>query len=110
MIFGIGNEAEIFLYAVLTGVTVLCAYRILICFRRLFRHNMIAVGIEDMVFWIGASIYVFRRMYDTTYGSIRWFFILGAVCGALLTSGFLHFLSKVMKKAEKSLEKYKKSR
>ena len=55
MIFGIGNEAGIFLYAVLTGVTVLCAYRILICFRRLFRHNMIAVGIlmSAWNWWMG---------------------------------------------------------
>ncbi len=110
MIFGIGNEAGIFLYAVLTGVTALAAYGILICLRRIIPHSMAAVGVEDMVFWIGASIYVFRRMYDTTYGSIRWFFVLGVVCGALLGHVSARLLRKVVKKTEKSLEKNRKSR
>lgn len=110
MIFGIGNEAGIFAYALLTGVSALCAYRILSCLRRIVPHSMAAVGIEDMAFWIAASIYIFRRMYETTYGSIRWFFVLGVVCGAFLCHALMRVLFKVMKKTEKRLEKYKKSR
>lgn len=82
MIMGIGAEGGIFLYAALAGVTVMCAYRILIAFRKMVRHSPAAVGAEDLAFWIGASIYIFRKMYETTYGSIRWFFILGILSGA----------------------------
>lgn len=82
MIMGIGMESGIFLYAVLTGISVLCAYGILMVLRKLIRHSPVVTGIEDMVFWIGVSIYLFRKMYETTYGNIRWFFILGLLCGA----------------------------
>ena len=73
MILGIGAESGFFLYAGLAGMTVLCTYYILICFRKLIRHSNLAAGIEDVIFWIAASIYIFRKMYETTYGSIRWF-------------------------------------
>lgn len=96
MIFGIGNEAGMFLYAVLTGVTVLCAYDILVCVRRLVHHSMIAVAAEDMAFWLGASVYVFRRMYDATYGSIRLFFLAGMACGALLGYVVLRMVGKLL--------------
>lgn len=71
MILGIGAESGIFLYAGLAGMTVLCAYYILICFRKLIRHGNLAAGIEDVIFWAAVSIYIFRKMYETTYGSIR---------------------------------------
>lgn len=59
MILGIGAESGIFLYAGLAGMTVLCTYYILICFRKLIRHSNLAAGIEDVIFWIAASIYIF---------------------------------------------------
>ena len=65
MILGIGAEGGIFLYAGLAGMSVLCTYYILICFRKLIRHSDLASGIEDVIFWIAASIYIFRRMYET---------------------------------------------
>ncbi len=110
MILGIGNEAGIFLYAGLAGVTVAVSYHILICLRKLIRHSMTAVGIEDLLFWIGASIYLFWKMYDTTYGSIRWFFVLGTAAGAGAGCLFLRLCRKIFIKVKKSLEKYGKTR
>lgn len=110
MILGIGNEAGIFLYAALAGMTVMLAYHILMCLRRLIRHSMLAVGIEDLFFWLGASVYIFRKMYDTTYGSIRWFFVLGAVGGAGAGYLILRLFGKILIKAEKGLEKHRKNR
>nr|WP_294492411.1 spore cortex biosynthesis protein YabQ [uncultured Mediterraneibacter sp.] len=110
MIIGIGNEAGIFLYAALTGVIVVMVYQILRCLRRLIRHSMLAVGIEDLLFWIAASIYIFRKMYDTTYGSIRWFFVLGAVAGAGAGELTRRLFGKILIKGKKSLEKYRKTR
>ena len=49
MILGIGAESGIFLYAGLAGMTVLCTYYILICFRKLIRHSNLAAGIEDVI-------------------------------------------------------------
>ena len=82
MILGIGTEAGVFLYAGLSGMTVMFAYGILSCLRKLIPHSLRIVGAEDLIFWVAASAYIFNRMYETTFGSIRWFFMLGLVSGA----------------------------
>ena len=96
---GIGSEALIFLYAVLGGMAVFSAYCVLICFRRIIKHGRALTGLEDILFWIGASGFIFKQMYDTTYGSIRWYFILGVVLG----SAFFSCLSKIPGKLRKKL-------
>ena len=110
MIFGIKVEAGFFLYAGLSGITVLFAYNVLSLLRRFIPHSQIAVGAEDLLFWIVASVYLFDRMYETTYGSIRWFFLLGMACGAMAGWALLRFTVKIYTKLKKALEKYRKSR
>lgn len=110
MILGIGAESGVFLYAVLAGVSVLCAYRMLTMFRKLVRHNLLVTGMEDVIFWIGVSVYIFRKMYDTTYGSIRWFFVLGVLCGVGTAFLLFRLPIKIWAKIKKSLEKYRKKR
>ena len=51
----------------------------LFVFGSLFLHSGWAVSLEDFIYWLAASIYIFRKMYDTTYGSIRWFCVWDAV-------------------------------
>lgn len=105
---GIGAELLTFVYAVLTGVIVPVSYYILLLVRKLIRHSNLAAGIEDLIFWTIMSGYIFRQMYLTTYGSIRWYFILGMVLGIVST----HFAGKRIKKLSakvwKNLEKFKK--
>ena len=50
MILGIGTEAGVFLYAGLSGMTVMFAYGILSCLRRLIPHSLRMVGAEDLFF------------------------------------------------------------
>ncbi len=110
MILGIGRETCVFLYAVLSGVTVMAAYGILRCFRKIIRHGHRLTGFEDFVFWIGVSIYIFRGIYETTYGTIRWFFVLGALLGAGMCRGLVRAVGKISVKVKKNLEKYYKNR
>ena len=95
---GIGTEAAIFLYAGLSGITVSFAYRILGCIRRILPHSSVAVGAEDLIFWTGASGYLFYCMYAATYGSIRWFFVLGAVCGGVVAHASVLLVKKMEEK------------
>lgn len=92
---GISLEAMIFLYAFLTGMTVFFCYQGLRMFRRLFKHKNLVTGLEDLVFWMVVSGYVFRQMYGTTYGSVRWFFILGIAAGALSAVFSVHMLKNL---------------
>lgn len=107
---GIGSEALIFLYAGLGGMTVFFAYCVLICFRRIVKHGSAVTGLEDIFFWVCASGFIFKQMYDTTYGSIRWYFILGVVSGAAAGFSLLRLGRKIQVKFQKSLEKYRKRR
>ena len=102
---GIGAEAAVFLYAGLSGMTVMFGYDILVCLRKIIPHCSAAVSVEDLVFWAAVSIYLFRKMYATTYGAVRWFFILGVVCGVFLAylAGIL--CKKISVKFKKKLEK-----
>ena len=117
MILGIGTEACVFLYAGLSGMTVMFAYELLICIRKLIPHSLRVVGAEDLFFWIGASGYIFSRMYETTFGSVRWFFLLGLACGAgvgylirCLGTAVFGKMEKNFLRKKKSLEKREKSR
>lgn len=81
MILGIGTEAAIFLYAALTGISIFSFYKILTYFRMLVSHKHFVENLEDFIFWIASSAYVFSKIYETTYGEIRWFFVLGLITG-----------------------------
>ena len=105
MILGITTEVFIFFYAVLTGIVTFCCYQILKLFRRLVRHHIVVINIEDFFYWIGISAYIFRQMYCTTYGSVRWFFVLGIVCGDFLAYFGKKLLLKLLSKWKKRLEK-----
>lgn len=81
---GIGKEMSTFLQAILSGNTVFWLYQLLIILRKIVKHHQFFVSAEDFFFWVGTGIFLFCRMYNTSNGSIRWYFILGVVLGAIL--------------------------
>lgn len=110
MISGISNEAAIFLYAVLSGAAVLFGYNVLRIVRRLIPHSVMVSGVEDLVFWIGASGWIFRRMYLMMQGRIRWYFIAGMLLGAAASGFILRLFGIIYIKRKKKLEKNSKNR
>lgn len=90
---GVEKEMAIFVHAVIAGMVVYGTYTLLRVIRRIIRHNLISVSIEDFLFWVGTSFYLFIEIYYTSDGSVRWFFILGVVLGMVFLS-FLIFLTK----------------
>lgn len=95
---GIREEVMVFLVAVVSGAIVCLAYQCIRCFRRIVEHDLAAVSLEDMIFWLGSAVYMFVQIYHTSDGSIRWYFILGVVLGVVLMSAFLGGLEKMYKK------------
>ena len=95
---GIREEVMVFLVAVVSGAIVRLAYQCIRCFRRIVEHDLAAVSLEDMIFWLGSAVYMFVQIYHTSDGSIRWYFILGVVLGVVLMSAFLGGLEKMYKK------------
>ena len=83
MMLGIRTEAVIFFYAWLSGCILFIVYQVLIQIRKLIRHSIVMLNLEDFLFWMGTGIYLFRQMYRTTHGTIRWFFLLGVILGSV---------------------------
>ena len=77
----IRGELIIFLVSVTTGIMLRLAYQSMNVFRQLVEHSLFIIGIEDIIFWLGAALYVFVQIYHTSDGAIRWYFILGLVFG-----------------------------
>ena len=95
---GIREEFMVFLAAVLSGGIIRLVYRCISCFRQIVRHNLTVIGIEDLIFWMGTAVYVFVQIYHTSDGSIRWYFILGVVLGAVLAAFLIRQAEKIHKK------------
>ena len=82
---GIGQEVSVFLTACLDGVVVSSVYGVIRVFRRLLRHNLLWVSVEDLAYWIWFAFYIFMELHRTCSGRIRWYFVLGVVIGAVFS-------------------------
>lgn len=108
--FEIGKEFFVFIYAVLSGVFVMLSYQFLQLFRCLISHKLWVINVEDIAFWLLTSIYLFRQMYVTTNGSVRWFFVIGIFLGVGIV-GYIYLKGKrIYRRIKKDLEKENKKR
>lgn len=95
---GIGKEFAVFLHAGLTGMLVVAVYLSLRVTRRLIPHALWAVNLEDALFWVLTSVYMFVQIYYTSAGLVRWYFVLGVVVGIVLMRIFVAVSLKIYKK------------
>ena len=95
MILGIGKELSVFIQAILAGNVVCLVYYSLRILRRIVKHNLLMVSIEDAIFWIWTAIHLFLRIYRASEGSIRWYFVVGVFLGGIVT---YCLMEKIIKK------------
>ncbi len=77
------QELYIFFYAVWTGVVVVGSYCLICLFRRIKKHTITWINIEDFSFWVGSCVYVFYQIVRSSSGVIRWYFFLGLILGGI---------------------------
>lgn len=77
----ISHEIRILLHSLLLGAFITFLYDTIRIARRLFRHHIMLVSLEDLIFWIVVSISIFTLEYYENNGIFRWFSILGALMG-----------------------------
>ena len=99
---GIANELSIFVSACLSGNLLCLIYYVLRVVRRLVKHSLVWVSVEDFLFWIGAAIYLFIEMFRTCAGSIRWYFVLGVLVGGIATVFIIRKIKKTVDKRKKT--------
>ena len=102
---GLEKEIGIFVHAVISGMSVYGSYTVIRIIRRVIRHNIWIVSAEDFLFWMGTSFYLFIQMYETSSGSIRWFFVLGVGVGMVVLASLNVLSGKMWKKIKKSVDK-----
>ena len=80
----INIELQFFLVSILWGGILLIAYDILRIIRRLIKHDSFIIALEDLIFWVLASLFIFAMIYHENNGVIRGFSIIGILLGAIL--------------------------
>ncbi len=98
------NEMTFFLHSFLMGILITFVYDGFLILRRLIRHSLFLVSLEDMIFWIACAIGVFYMLYEENNGILRWFAVLGATMGMILykisvSSLIVNIMSTIIERA-----------
>ena len=100
------GQAWLFLSTVAAGFIIGLAYDIFRILRKTVPHRAWIVQVEDLIYWLAASLLMFHFMMNRNYGEIRFFSILGAALGMVVY--FLSISPLVMKVSVAILEFLKK--
>ena len=90
----IRKEAAFFMSSLLTGAILIWCYLILLGFRKVVRHGMLAVNIEDFLYWCVAALIIFASAFLGNSGEIRWYSAAAILTGAWAQWGVLFFLHR----------------
>lgn len=104
------EEAWLFLDGLILGMLLVAGYDLVRVFRRLIRHGILWVSIEDCVYWIVCAVLMFAMLYQNNDGRIRAYIFGAAVLGGilyhlLLGKHFIRIVSKVILAIKKQLKK-----
>ena len=97
------NENMFLMYALFLGVFITFVYDLIRIARRVIPHKRFWISVEDLAFWIFCGIEVFLLMYNESNGTLRWFAVLGALCGMFLykkiiSGAFVKYTTLVLQK------------
>lgn len=84
LILSLNEQAAIFITTVLLGIIAGAVYDCIKIFRIAFKHNNIFIQLEDGIFWITITFFVFTVMLNRNYGEIRFFNIAGVFLGMIM--------------------------
>ena len=77
------DEIMFLLDSFFLGAVITCVYDSFLILRRLIRHNMLLISLEDLVFWIACAVSVYYVLYEENNGILRWFAVVGACVGMI---------------------------
>ena len=78
------NQIGILFYALVAGIVVAFIYDLFRIKRKVVKSNVIIIALEDLIYWIIASIVLFLSIYASNDGELRGFAVIGFFSGALL--------------------------
>ena len=89
--------------AFLSGAVITFVYDLLRIFRRVISHGNVWIGVEDFVFWVWTSFWIFSVLYRENDGAIRLYTILAMFLGMLsyhrmLSEIFVRVTGRILRK------------
>ena len=98
-------ELNLTAVALVQGIWLMMVYDGLRVLRIVVPHKVWMTGIEDILYWIYAGISVFRLLYRSNDGTIRWYMIASVTGGMLIYDRlFSRHLLRVLQKLVKSFK------
>lgn len=105
MSINIQYEVKLICLSFFTGAGLMLIYDILRAVRIIIPHHPIWTGVEDMIYWIYASISTFLLLYGQNDGSLRGYVIAGVFAGMIIYNGLIsRFFLKLLKKIVKYIK------
>lgn len=99
------QEAVFFFASVLTGIFLVWAYDLFRIFRKAVPHHILAVSIEDMLYWLAVSLIIFGMIFEKNNGALRGYSFVGILAGVWLQYAAESFLRKIWIKLLKKVKK-----
>ena len=105
------NQIGILFYALVAGIVVAFIYDLFRIKRKVVKSNVIIIALEDLIYWIIASIVLFLSIYASNDGESRGFAVIGFFLGALLyflllSRIVIFILIKILKAIKNVLSKF----
>ena len=99
------NEVYFFAGAIGMGIIITFVYDFILIVRRVVKHSLFFISLEDFLFWAACAVGVFYMLYEENNGILRWFAVLGAAFGMLLYKKIIgmHFVRIVSLVIEKEI-------
>lgn len=85
-------ELYFLFHSFLMGILITVLYDILRILREIIPHNILAISLEDFLFWAACSLLIFFVLIQENNGILRWFSVAGAMAGMFLYKKTLSFL------------------
>lgn len=75
------GQLRYFSVSLLYGIGLMLVYDGFLVFRHFVKHGRFFLLLEDWLFWLLASLFVFQMVFEMNYGIIRSFFVISLVAG-----------------------------
>lgn len=89
----IGYQVLIFALCCLCGIVIAMVFDTFRISRRIVRTGILVTCIEDLLFWLAATVILFALSLKFNNGEIRWYMFVGIALGAVVyfktASGFI---------------------
>lgn len=77
-------EMQFVAVTVTLGIFLSAVYDVIRIFRRIIKHGIIWISVEDILFWTFCGIVIFVVSFWENDGRIRWYTLAGVVFGAYM--------------------------